>query len=137
MQEEAEHALRRGSHSPRRVDRLCIETGLRRDFNSLGCRENSLRNSGCPAVFTSINRAQILRRSNDCNWHEGDPSRTRSVPVRSWGVQLTRPTGPTFPLGNDLMTHTAADQGIATAQLRWHEASVDSVPWNLSRYSFG
>jgi hypothetical protein len=71
------------------------------------------------------------------NWHGGDPSRTRSVPVRIWGVQLTRPTGLTFPLGNDLTTHTAADQGISTAPLRWHEAGVDSVPRNLSRYSFG
>ena len=48
MQEEAEHALRRGSHSPRRVDRLCIETGLRRDFNSLGCLEEFVRKFWMP-----------------------------------------------------------------------------------------
>jgi hypothetical protein len=43
------------------------------------------------------------------------------------GGTATRPTGLTFPLGNDLTTHTAADQGIATAPLRWHEVGVDSV----------
>src|SRR5215510_13688821 len=34
------------------------------------------------------------------------------------GHQLPWPTGPNFPLGNDLTTHTAAGQGIAAAATR-------------------
>jgi len=51
MQEEAEHALRRRPPSPTPSRSSMHREGLWRDFNSLGCRENSLRNSGCPTVL--------------------------------------------------------------------------------------